>query len=84
MLNFQLQDHTFAYHTHGVQWNQIKKMATTTETAGTTGTATIREVNGNDRIEKGTPLTHTTTNISLSPELFEKVVHFFLMAMGAC
>ncbi|KAF2195148.1 hypothetical protein K469DRAFT_543938 [Zopfia rhizophila CBS 207.26] len=26
-----------------------------------------------DRIEKETPLTHTTTNISLSPELFEKL-----------
>jgi hypothetical protein len=44
-------------------------MATTTETSGST---TIREANG-DRIDKGTPLTHTTTNISLSPELFEKV-----------
>jgi uncharacterized protein len=32
-------------------------------------------VNGveSDRIHKETPLTHTTTNISLSPELFEKV-----------
>lgn len=44
-------------------------MATTTETSGST---TFREVNG-DRIDKGTPLTHTTTNISLSPELFEKL-----------
>jgi hypothetical protein len=26
-----------------------------------------------DTIEKDTPLTHTATNISLSPELFEKV-----------
>jgi hypothetical protein len=28
---------------------------------------------GSDRIEKGNTLTHTATNISLSPELFEKV-----------
>jgi hypothetical protein len=40
--------------------------------ADTTGSTTMREING-DRIDKGTPLTHTTTNISLSPELFEKV-----------
>ena len=44
-------------------------MATTTETIGST---TFKEING-DRIDKGAPLTHTTTNISLSPELFEKV-----------
>ena len=58
-------------------------MATTTETPG----PTIKEVNGTgagtgngveahrdrDVIEKETPLTHTATNISLSPELFEKV-----------
>ena len=46
-----------------------RRMATITETSGSTA---IREVNG-DRIDKGAPLTHTTTNISLSPELFEKV-----------
>ncbi|KAF2108381.1 plasma membrane ammonium transporter [Lophiotrema nucula] len=48
-------------------------MATTTEP--TTGLPTVREVNGSspDRIEKEGPLTHTTTNISLSPELFEKL-----------
>lgn len=47
---------------------------TATEVPGTTG-PTVREVNGHgaDRIDKGAPLTHTTTNISLSPELFEKV-----------
>ncbi|KAF2005812.1 plasma membrane ammonium transporter [Amniculicola lignicola CBS 123094] len=48
-------------------------MATTTETTN----HTVREVNGSgtrqDSIEKGTPLAHTTTNISLSPELFEKL-----------
>lgn len=51
-------------------------MATATTTAPeTTGHTTIREVNGTsgDRIEKETPLSHTTTNISLSPELFEKL-----------
>lgn len=31
------------------------------------------EIVDGDRIEKGTPLTRTTTNISISPELFEKV-----------
>jgi hypothetical protein len=48
---------------------RYRRMATTTETSGST---TIREIN-DDRIDKGAPLTHTTTNISLSPELFEKV-----------
>lgn len=45
-------------------------------TPATTNTTT-RELNGNgydaDKIEQKTPLTHTTTNISLSPELFEKL-----------
>lgn len=50
-------------------------MATTTANPETTGDSTIREVNGTktDRIEKEPHLTHTTTNISLSPELFEKL-----------
>lgn len=55
-------------------------MATTTEPAITTG-PTSEEVNGagpsvshgSDRIEKDNTLSHTATNISLSPELFEKV-----------
>ena len=47
-------------------------MTTPLETTGTAG-PTVREANGHDRIEKGSPLTHSTTNISLSPELFEKV-----------
>ncbi|KAH7115250.1 plasma membrane ammonium transporter [Dendryphion nanum] len=50
-------------------------MATTTTTTSESTGPTVREVNGHgsDRIDKGTPLTHTTTNISLSPELFEKL-----------
>lgn len=49
-------------------------MATTNETTGA-GDPTVRQVNGTetDKIEKESKLTHTTTNISLSPELFEKV-----------
>ena len=37
---------------------------------------TYREVNsgaGSDRIDKGPALAHTTTNISMTPELFEKL-----------
>lgn len=55
-------------------------MATTaTSNEATTNESTIREVNGtNDKIEKENhnPLTHTATNITLSPELFEKVRFF--------
>jgi len=43
-------------------------MAETAETG-----PTVREVNGSDRIEKGPALAHTTTNISMTPELFEKL-----------
>ena len=43
-------------------------MAAPTETVQPTINGT-----GSDRIEKEPQLTHTTTNISLSPELFEKL-----------
>ncbi|KAF2269118.1 plasma membrane ammonium transporter [Lojkania enalia] len=49
-------------------------MATTTATE-TINRPNTKEVNGTgpDTINKGAPLTHTTTNITLSPELFEKL-----------
>ncbi|OCL15187.1 hypothetical protein AOQ84DRAFT_415029 [Glonium stellatum] len=37
------------------------------DNAGQTG------ISNGDRIEKGTPLSHTVTNVSISPELFEKL-----------
>tara|TARA_R110002003_G_scaffold53_8_gene4679 strand:+ start:1982 stop:2203 length:222 start_codon:yes stop_codon:yes gene_type:complete len=47
-------------------------MATTTATPATTHEPIVHETDS-DRIEKKPQLTHTTTNISLSPELFEKL-----------
>jgi hypothetical protein len=47
-------------------------MATVTNAVGP---STVREVNGTpaDRIESKPHLTHTTTNISMTPEMFEKL-----------
>lgn len=45
-------------------------------TPHTTTTATHEPIvhdHDSDRIESKAPLTHTTTNISISPELFEKL-----------
>jgi hypothetical protein len=81
--HFELFANPIVFHSN-IEAREASDIMATTSEATTTAGPTLKEVNGagtgvnhgSDRIEKDHTLSHTATNISLSPELFEKVTRY--------